>query len=140
MEVLFVCRANIGRSQTAAEFYKQLEGASTSAGTKVDAPGEQLHEQPIAKTIIEVMIREYGIDMSANTRMQVCADMLDDYKAVVVMAEPEHTPQWLADHPQARIWEVEDPKDKSSEKTAEIVAHIKDRVQDLASELDTNKK
>lgn len=137
MEVLFVCRANIGRSQTAAEFYKQLDGASASAGTKVDTPGEQLHQQPVAKTIIEVMLREYGIDMSANARKQVCPDMLDNYDAVVVMAEPEHTPQWLAEHPQARIWEIEDPKDKSREKTAEIVALIKDRVLDLASEIDT---
>lgn len=137
MEVLFVCRANIGRSQTAAEFYNELEGAGTSAGTKVDAPGEQLHQQPVAKTIIEVMLREYGIDMSANTRKQVSPEMLDGYKAVVVMAEPEHTPEWLAEHPQARIWEVEDPKDKSEEKTAEIVALIRGKVLDLASELDS---
>ena len=132
MKVLFICRANVGRSQAAMEFYNQLApGQGASAGTIVDAPGETLKERPGAIPIIIVM-REYSMDMSDNTRTQLTETMLDDYEKLVVMAEPETVPEWLANNPKTVIWNIEDPKGQSLEKTREIATQIKARVEELA--------
>lgn len=38
MNILFICHANVGRSQAAMELYRKNGGQADSAGTKVDAP------------------------------------------------------------------------------------------------------
>jgi protein-tyrosine-phosphatase len=133
MKVLFICRANVGRSQAAMEFYNLIApGQAASAGTKVDHPGEQLKDRPGAAGIIAAM-KDYGVDMLPNVRTQVTEAMLADYDRAVVMAEPETVPDWLAHHPKTVMWTVEDSKDKPLEKTREIARDIKRRVEALAA-------
>ena len=132
MKVLFVCRANVGRSQAAMEFYNQLvPGYGASAGTIVDKSGEKLKERFGAEHIITVM-KEHGSDMSENIRTQITQKMLNDYDKVIVMAEPNTVPNWLSDNPKVITWTIEDAKDKPLEKTREIALEIKLRVRELA--------
>jgi protein-tyrosine-phosphatase len=132
MKVLFVCRANVGRSQAAMEFYNQIvPGHGGSAGTLVNKPGQKLKDHLGAPFIIEAM-KEHGADMSDNERTQVTESMLNDYDKVVVMAEPETIPEWLASNPKTLIWTIEDAKDKPMDKTREIAFEIKKRVEKLA--------
>ena len=42
MKILFVCQANVGRSQAAMELYRQKGGEADSMGTKVDMLGAAL--------------------------------------------------------------------------------------------------
>jgi protein-tyrosine-phosphatase len=131
MNILFVCRANVGRSQAAMEFYNQISpNNGASAGTLVDNPGEKLKDRFGATTIVKVM-KEYGVDMSDNERTQIKEEMLKDYDKVVVMAEPETIPEWLVASDKTVIWKVDDAKDQSIEKTREIALDIKNRVKEL---------
>lgn len=99
MKVLFICRANVGRSQAAMELYNQLyPGNADSAGTIVDNPGERLIDRKGAVNIIEVM-REDGIDMSDNTRKQLDISMVNQYDKLIVMAEKDTIPEWLKKSP-----------------------------------------
>ena len=131
MKILFVCRANIGRSQAAMGFYNQLfPGQSDSAGTIVDNPGEILSSRNGATNIIAVM-KEQCVDMSANTRTQLTERMLEDYEKVIVMAEPETIPAWLLKNPKTTVWTIIDPKDQSMEVTRHRVSEIKSKVDEL---------
>jgi arsenate reductase len=131
MKTLFVCRANVGRSQAAMELYNlKFPGRASSAGTIVDMPGELLKYRPGAENIINAM-REYGLDMSENKRSQLRQSDLEQYDQIVVMAEPETVPDWLAKNLKTLVWDIPDPKDQTLERTREIVADIKARIDSL---------
>lgn len=131
MKILFVCRANIGRSQAAMAFYNlKYPGMANSAGTLVDNPNEQLKQRSGATNIILVM-KEYGIDMSEYTRKQLEQPMFDGYNKIIVMAEPETIPKWLLKSDKMILWQVTDPKGQSIEETREIAATIKARVDSI---------
>ena len=112
-KVLFVCHANAGRSQTAMELYNRLNpGEAESAGTEVDLPGEKLMYRIPARSALKVM-QEIGIDMSENTRRQLYPEMLENFEKIIVMSEPELTPDYLNKCPRAERWEIEDMRYKS---------------------------
>jgi protein-tyrosine-phosphatase len=131
MNVLFVCRANVGRSQIAASFYGELHHADrASAGTIVDNPGQLLKDRPQAKNVVRVM-QEHGIDMSGNVRTQIDESIVSGYDTIIVMAEPHTVPSWLEENPKTVMWSIEDPKDKNLRETRRIVAIIEQKVRDL---------
>ena len=130
MKVLFICRANVGRSQAAMELYNKAGGISDSAGTKVDMPEEKLSERAGADTIVAVM-HDYGVDMSANVRVQLTESMSLNYDTLIVMAEPDNIPDWLRKDPKTEIWSIRDPKGEDFATTKAIVEQIKQKVATL---------
>ncbi len=128
MKILFVCRANTGRSQAGMALYNQIHpGDADSAGTIVDNPGERLGDRIVAKNIVQVML-EHGIDISENTRTQISEDMIDRYDKVIVMAELNTMPEWLKDSQKTEIWTIQDAKDQDIETTRRIVNEIEDKI------------
>lgn len=128
MRILFVCRQNIGRSQMAKALYNSVhpEGGADSAGTIVDVPGQYLVDAPAPKTI--TAMQELGIDVSHYTRQQLTQDMLDAYDRIVVMSEPENTPEWLRTSPNAVIWDIPDTKYMQSDGTRLVRDELKRRI------------
>lgn len=113
------------------EFYNQVRpGESDSAGTLVDAPGQQLFDRKGAGTIIGIM-KTYGIDMTNNVRRQLDENMAKQYDKLIVMAEPETVPAWLRHDPKAEIWTIPDPKGQDVETTTSIVKQVKGHVDTL---------
>ena len=117
MKILFVCRGNVGRSQMAAEVFKQLNNKHEvlSAGTKVvSKEGESRHGQilkdlPAAENVIRVF-QDRGIDVSFNKRAQLDPDLVDWADKIVVMAEQVTIPDYLLSSPKATFWKILDPK------------------------------
>ena len=111
MKILFVCKANSGRSQLAeAIFNKLAEGKhqAISAGTKVIR--EDVNREGIKVSdpnIIEVM-KEMGVDVSNNVRNQVMPEMLEKVDKVVILAEPEFVPEYLRQNKKSIFWEIPD--------------------------------
>lgn len=134
MKVLFVCRANTGRSQVAEELYNMETSTkdASSAGTIVNDGIKTIEEKPNVAPLIDTMIA-YGIDISKNKRKQLNIRDLDMYDKVIVMAEPENIPDWLRNHPKFEYWEIEDIKDKDRENSARIINLIHKRVKELMS-------
>lgn len=135
MKVLFVCRSNVKRSQAAMGFYNQLvPGQGVSAGIIVGTPGEKLKDR-FGKIPIMTVMKEHGVDISENVRTQLTQDVLNDYEKVVVMAQPETIPEWLANSPKVVIWTVRDVKGdvttKSLDETRAMAAEIKSKVEEL---------
>lgn len=128
MRVLFICRANVGRSQAAKGFYNLIHPASAdSAGTLVDRPGERLDQRTGAVNIIKVML-EQGIDISQSVRVQLDRQMVERFDQLIVMAEPDTIPKWLSDNPKTTVWTVPDPKGQDLDRTRRIAGQIKDLV------------
>lgn len=104
MKILFVCCANVGRSQTAKALYNHwtnTDGAE-SAGTGVDKISPECetlgqfeqhgHHRP--STLI-VMSEKFGIDASHFRRKQLSPEMLSQYDLVINIADRDQTPDWL---------------------------------------------
>ena len=128
MKVLFICRANVGRSQAAMELYRQRGGDCDSAGTEVDAPGTQLTERPGADIIAGVVKEDYRVeDMIHNYRTQLTEEQAKPYDKLVVMSG-EFTPDWLRHDPRAVFWDIEDTKGLPAEQVRPIVAQIKSKI------------
>ena len=131
MTILFVCRANIGRSQVAEAFYNlRCPGQANSAGTLVDLPGQTLQDREGAENVIDAML-ERNIDISKKIRNQIVESDVNKYDKVVVMAERETIPDWLKDKHNVLFWDVEDPKEKDLITTRRIVKEIENKVAQL---------
>lgn len=104
MKVLFVCYANIGRSQTAQALYNYWTktDAARSAGTGVDKSSPECrtlsqfeqnsHHRPSTLT---VMYEKFGLDLGYLERTQLTSEMLPQYDLVVNIADRDQTPDWL---------------------------------------------
>ncbi len=135
MKILFVCWANVGRSQMAATLYNQMTNThdADSAGTEVMHPNKTLQERRDRRGgtyVIDVMKSE-GVDVTQNIRTQLIESMLGKYDLVVNMAQPEYTPEWLSIHPQYEYWAIDDPGDLGEEAAHRAKEEIKQKIQEL---------
>ena len=124
-KVLFVCVENAGRSQMAEAFAKK-HGAdhfvASSAGNK---PAEKVNP-----TVVEVM-KEKGIDISANKPKLITFQMANDSDLIVTMGCND---QGICPGPFFKPtidWKLEDPKGKPIERVREIRDQIERQVQEL---------
>lgn len=133
-KTLFVCQANVGRSQVAMELFKKKGGSADSSGTLVDAPGTTLTERPSSATIVGIMRKDYGIDMINNVRTQITEENAKEYDRLVVMAEEETWPEWLRSDPRVIHWKIQDPKFQNEATTQAIVDQVAAKIDTLPLE------
>lgn len=132
MNVLFVCSGNIGSSQMAMEYFKQLgDGKTASAGTQVTVEDEKIGDRDDAQVVLEAM-REDGIEMSSNTRTTLTPKILAGFDKVIVMAEPDRTPEWLINNPKFEYWEIPNVNGMPIEELRAVRDDIKSKVGHLA--------
>lgn len=115
--VLFVCHANVTRSQMAAAFFNKDAPAgwhAVSAGTDVktedgaeSADGRMLKDTPATVYIFATM-EEYGIDMGGNIRYQVTPNMVEEADVVIALVPRETCPDFMRNSPKTVYWNVED--------------------------------
>ncbi len=115
--VLFVCQANLGRSQIARGFYNKYTNTDSadSAGVFVDTkfyPGalsldEVTNERgkPLGSVVV---MQEKDIDIAFAKRTQLTPDMVEKYDIVVdLMKDDEERPEWfLSKH--VEHWNIDD--------------------------------
>ena len=112
MNILFVCKANVGRSQMAKGFFNKYSKYShaESAGTYVhENDGKTIGEHEKARFVWEVMDEE-GIDVRKYVRRQLTPKMMNDYDKVYVMTESGFCPDYLLDSPKSIFLDIEDAK------------------------------
>ena len=130
MNILFVCKSNVGRSQMAEAFFSRLsKHKSISAGTNVfEKEGQPLHE-----FVVKCMAEE-GYDLSKNKRKQITVEMTNKSDKIIVMAKLEELPSYL-DLKKVILWNVDDAKDMSYEFHCKIRGQIKNLVTELVTEI-----
>ena len=142
-KVLFVCNANVVRSQMAQAFYNHFTKTQNADSAGVNAEKYPTAEIPtvadfdahlVAKNldplaVIDLM-REKGIEVGTSQRTQLTKDMLCDYDLVVNIANRNQTPDWLKGD-NVVWWKIEDPHAESRELAELACDEIEKRVKKL---------
>ena len=140
MRVLFICRANISRSQTAKAFFDSLsEHESESAGVIVgERDGMSIREHIELRGnqdhVFEIMEKQ-GLDITGNVRRQVTPEMVDRADRVIVMTDKEEMPDFILSSDKAVYWGVDDTLKVPYDTVVEINRDIRRRVEQLVEEV-----
>jgi len=144
-KILFVCNANVVRSQMAQAFYNHFTKTQNADSAGVNAEKYPTTKIPtvadfdahlVAKNldplaVIDLM-REKGIEVGTSQRTQLTKDMLRDYDLVVNIANRNQTPDWLKGD-NVVWWKIEDPHAESRELAELACDEIEKRVKKLIS-------
>ena len=122
--VIFACVHNAGRSQMAAAWFNALadpaKARGVSAGTQ---PGDRVH--PV---VVDVM-REAGVDLSANRPQRLTADLARGAALLVTMGCGDECP--FVPGLQTDDWPLPDPKGRPIEEVRATRDAIRTRVAEL---------
>jgi arsenate reductase len=130
--VLFVCRANRGRSVMSRALFERAAGGrhhAISAGSEA-TPGGGPHPE-----VIEAM-SEIGIDVASQQPQRLTTELAARADAVITMGCGDACPV-IPGKKQLRVdWDLPDPKDRPLEEVRATRDDIEHRVRDLVAELD----
>lgn len=126
-QVVFVCRANGGRSVASrllTEHYGQGRIIAVSGGTE---PGETIHPE------VARVLEDLGLDTSRETPELITVETVAASDVAITMGCGDNCP-WS---PTTRMvdWPLEDPKAQDDATVRRIIADIDARVRDLVVEL-----
>jgi protein-tyrosine-phosphatase len=130
--VLFVCKANRGRSVMSAAFAERVADGrhrALSAGSEAD-PADTPHPEVIAA------MREAGFDVSDHHAQPLTTELAAEADAVITMGCGDACPV-IAGRKQLRLdWDLPDPKDRPLDAVRALRDDIEQRVRELVAELD----
>lgn len=133
MKVLFLCRANIGRSQIANKLYDKITGEkSIGAGAKVseERQGMKVGEVVGAENMIPCM-KDVGINLSKSEIKQVTPEMVNWADKIIIMTSKENLPDFILESKKLEFWNVKDPKGTDLETHRKTREQIKSLIQNL---------
>ena len=140
MKVLFVCNANMGRSQVAEALFNQLsDEPATSAGTRADAIVERT--KPSSRRLKDggssaiSYMSEQGADISEKTRDQLTSEMVQEADKVIVIADEDTWPDYLWNSDKVVVWTIQDTRGMGPDSARPLYDEIKRRVQELVTEV-----
>ena len=141
MNVLFVCKANVGRSQVAQAFFEDLSGhAATSAGTEADRilaedhSSSRLLRDGRARYSIPYM-REHGVDMGDRERIQLTPALVDQADKVIMILPKVDWPDYLVESDKVILWDLPDPVDTNHDEAWTIFDEIGVRIRALVGDI-----
>jgi protein-tyrosine-phosphatase len=142
MKVLFVCYANVGRSQVAQACFTTLSRhASDSAGIAVNElivqrklPSRKLKDV-LDQRSVGYIRREFGMDVSERERQQLVPAMLDAADRVIVIAEKERWPSYLQEGGKIVFWDIPDAVGQPDEFAYDVFRQVQRRVERLVEEI-----
>jgi protein-tyrosine-phosphatase len=142
MKVLFICYANIGRSQVAQAYFDTLsKHHSNSAGIAVNErivamklPSRKLKDNP-NQISVEYIRREFGVDIAEKERQQLIPEMIDTADLVIIIAEKERWPSYLKEGGKVVFWDIQDPAGLADDFASELYRQVRRRVDQLVAEI-----
>src|SRR5215212_2850536 len=130
--VLFVCKANRGRSVMSQALFEHAAAGrhhAISAGSEAE-PQDGPHPE-----VIEAM-REIGLDVASLRPQRLTTELAAQADAVVTMGCGDACPV-IPGKKQLRLdWDLPDPKDRPLEEARSTREDIERRVQELVADLD----
>ncbi len=142
MKVLFVCQANIGRSQVAQVCFDQLSShESLGAGMAVDEitansnwPGKKLKDVPNPRSV-EYIKREFGVDISGRERRQLTPQMMDEADMVIVINDKANWPDYVTEGGKVVFWDIRDGLGQLDDAAYHIYGQVRQKVEELVREV-----
>lgn len=143
MKILFVCRANVFRSQVAVSLFEKLSGGKhevKSAGTNVSEKFEdrKIYERRDREVeIIIDMMNEEEIDVRDREMHGLTQKMVDWADKIICMAEQSAIPEYLLQSEKVEFWKFDDSSAISDyDFFVETKDRLKKKVEKLIKELD----
>ena len=142
MKVLFICYANVGRSQVAEACFKKLsQHDCESAGIAVNErvaqrklPSKKLKDSPIQSSV-EYIKREFGLDVAEKERRQLVPEMIDIADLAIVIAEKERWPGYLKECDKILFWDIRDPVGMAPDAADEVYREVQRGVVRLVAKI-----
>jgi protein-tyrosine-phosphatase len=142
MKVLFVCYANVGRSQVAHAYFEKLskhhcESAGIAVNERLAAmklASRKLKDNPNQSSLRYVR-RELGRDIGEKEKQQLVPEMITTADLVVVIAEKERWPDYLKECDKVLFWDIEDPVGMTDKSADEVYREVRCRVEQLVAEI-----
>lgn len=142
MKVLFVCYANVGRSQVAQAYFETIsKHDSNSAGIAVNEriaamkiPGRKLKDN-LNQRSIEYVRREFGLDIAEKERQQLTPEMIEKSDLVIVIAEKEKWPDYLEEGGKVVFWNIQDAFGMPDDFAEDVYSQVQRRVEQLVAEI-----
>ena len=135
-KVLFICKANVGRSQMAEAIFSSMAKGKATAGSAGVGPGR--YEGKMIKeagpNVTECM-RAIGLDVSGNVSKKLTEAMAKDADIVVAMVNKNMLPSYLQNSVKLKLWDIKDPKFMDYAGHVEIRNQIYGKVKDLVKGL-----
>jgi len=145
MKILFVCHANVGRSQVAQVYFDKLSRhTSDSAGIAVDAlmakrnlRSRKHKDAPgrAAAYIRECIRQEFGVDIAEKERQQLTPAMVDAADVIVVIAEKERWPPYLQEGGKVVFWDIPDGAGQDDAFVYDVLTQVRRRVEQFVTEI-----
>jgi protein-tyrosine-phosphatase len=146
MNILFVCRANVGRSQVAQVYFNKLSRhTADSAGIAVDELIVKLHLRGrtlkdvtsisrAAEYTLECIRNEFGVDIADKERQQLTPAMVDAADLIVVIAEKQQWPAYLKEGGKVVFWDIPDGAGQDDAFVYDVFTQVRRRVEQLVEE------
>ena len=142
MKVLFVCQANIGRSQVAQVSFDQLSShESSGAGMAVDEitangnwPSKKIKDVPNQRSA-EYIRKEFGVDISDRERRQLTPQMMDEADMVIIINEKANWPDYVTEGGKVVFWDIRDGLGQANEAVNHIYGQVRQKVEELVQEI-----
>jgi protein-tyrosine-phosphatase len=141
MKVLFICYANVGRSQVAEACFKTLsQHDCDSAGIAVNEriaqmkfPSKKLKHCVIQHSL-EYIRQEFGVDIGEKERQQLVPEMIDTAELVIVIAEKERWPGYLKEGGKVVFWDIPDPAG-ADDLAGDIYRQVQRKIEELVAKI-----
>jgi protein-tyrosine-phosphatase len=133
MKILFICRANVGRSQMAEAFLNELSSKHTAHSAGLNPP-KQWEGEKLSKTkYVAPVMSEIGLNLDEKVSKRLTENMVANSDIVIVIGEKENWPDYLKTFPNVTYWDVVDPD------TGEMELHrtVRDQIKNLIKKLIT---
>jgi protein-tyrosine-phosphatase len=146
MNLLFVCRANVGRSQVAQVCFNKLSRhTADSAGIAVDELMVKLHLRGrklkdvtslsrAAEYTLECIRNAFGVDIADKERQQLTPQLVNEADLVVVIVEKEQWPTYLQEGEKVVFWDIPDGVGQDDAFVYEVFTQVRRRVEQLVGE------
>ena len=136
MKILFICKANVGRSQIAEAFFNKFskKNKAISAGSHAENYPAYLGKklEQTAQDIIKIM-KEVGIDVSQKCPKQLTKEMADWADKIIVLNK-EPLPIYVS-MKKVVLWDIQDLNHLSPEFQRKLRDQIKKKVKELVKEI-----
>lgn len=138
MNVLFVCKSNVGRSQMAEAIFRQLtNGKYFAQSAGIEARGDEgknlegmlLKDRASSKDVIECL-KEIGIDASNNIIKKLTPEMVESSDKIFVMVKSDTIPEFLKENDKVIFWDIEDPGGQA----LEYIRKTRDKIKKMIEE------
>lgn len=140
MKVLFVCKANVSRSQVAQVRFEQLsKHESYCAGIGV---AESVAQRPSSKLKdirnlrpVEYIKTRLGVDHSERDRLQLTPEMIDDMDLAIIIHDKAEWPDYLKEGANVVFWDIPDTPGLDDESAGKLWDQVQLRVEELVREI-----